>query len=119
MLSRAALARALVHNPEFLFLDEAFNHLDEGQREAINGIIEEIWLKDSVTIIAITHNISEAIYLSDQVLLMSPKPSTIERTYQIGFDRPRSQSVLRQTAFTQLTEEIRDRLRRHAKANES
>ena len=110
MLSRAALARSLVHEPSFLFLDEAFNHLDEALREEINGMIQAIWLEKQMTVIAVTHSISEAVFLSDRIFLLSRKPSSVRQTYDVPFARPRSRSLMRDAEFTALVDQIRGAL---------
>ncbi len=111
MLSRAALARALVHDPEYVFLDEAFNHLDEALREQINEMLQEIWLDRKMTVFAITHSISEAVFLADQVLVMSQKPSFVQLHRNIPFERPRPRSLLRDQRYLELVDEIRDALK--------
>lgn len=111
MLSRVALARALVHEPQYLFLDEAFNHLDEALKDEINLDIQEIWLSKKITVIAITHSISEAVFMSDRIFVMSQKPSSIICNYQIQFRRPRKLSIRNENPFLELVEEIRQSLK--------
>jgi NitT/TauT family transport system ATP-binding protein len=107
MLSRAALARAFVHEPDYLLLDEAFNHLDEALRDTINLDIQSLWLNRKPTVVAVTHSISEAILMSDCVLVMSRKPSRILRSFDVPFERPRLTSLRADPRFTALAEEIR------------
>jgi NitT/TauT family transport system ATP-binding protein len=110
MLSRAALARSLVHEPRFLLLDEAFNHLDEALREEINGMIQEIWLENRMTVVAITHSISEAVFLSDRIFLLSKKPSSVKMVCDVTFPRPRSRRLMRDAEFLAVADRIRDAL---------
>lgn len=107
MLARAALARALVHEPDYLFLDEAFNHLDEALRDEINLDIQSMWLKHTPTVVAVTHSIAEAVLMSDRILVFSKRPARIQSAFDVPFNRPRSLALRRETQFVALVEEIR------------
>ena len=111
MLSRAALARALVHDPEYLLLDEAFNHLDEALRDIINLDIQRLWMNRKQTVVAVTHSVSEAILMSDRIFVMSHKPSRILQSFDVPFDRPRHPSLRADHSFTALAEQVRVGLR--------
>lgn len=111
MLSRAALARALVHDPDYLLLDEAFNHLDEALRDTINLDIQTLWMNRKPTVVAVTHSISEAILMSDRILVLSRKPARILQAFDVPFDRPRHPSLRTDQRFTTLAEQIRTCLR--------
>ncbi|WP_337104330.1 ABC transporter ATP-binding protein [Paenibacillus sp. YIM B09110] len=89
MKQRAAIARALVLNPQILLMDEPFAALDEQTRLVLHQELEEIWLRTGKTILFITHNIREAVMLSDRVLVMSTRPGTIMKELAVRAARPR------------------------------
>ncbi len=103
MKQRVALARALIVNPKILLMDEPFAALDSQYRKFLRKSLEEIWQKTKKTIIFVTHSISEAIYLSDKIYIMSERPTTIKKVYQVNLPRPRK---LISTDFLKLREEI-------------
>ncbi len=107
MLARAALARALVTEPTFLLLDEAFNYLDEALRGKLNLDIQTYWMDRKPTILAVTHSISEAILMSDEIIILSSQPAHIIRKFDVKFDRPRSLSLLSTPSALELEQEIR------------
>ena len=100
------IARALITNPDIILFDEPFASLDFQTRIEMNNIIEEIWLKTKKTIIFISHDIEEAIKLSDRLLLFSPRPARIEREYVIPFERPRTSRMETDNQFMELKNEI-------------
>jgi NitT/TauT family transport system ATP-binding protein len=90
MKQRVAIARALVMDPDILLMDEPFAALDEQTRLLLHKELEEIWMKTRKTILFITHNIREAVLLSDRVLVMSTRPGRIKKEYEIQAARPRN-----------------------------
>lgn len=90
MKQRAAIARALVMDPQILLMDEPFAALDEQTRLVLHQELEEIFLRTGKTILFITHNIREAVMLSDRVLVMSTRPGTIKKEFVVQAARPRS-----------------------------
>lgn len=89
MKQRAAIARALAMDPQILLMDEPFAALDEQTRLVLHKELEDIWLKTGKTILFITHNIREAVILSDRVLVMSTRPGTIKKEFTVRAARPR------------------------------
>ncbi|HET7412081.1 MAG TPA: ABC transporter ATP-binding protein [Pararhizobium sp.] len=94
MQQRAAIVRALALKPSVLLMDEPFGALDTFTREEMNRLVEEIWLDSPTTIVFITHSIEEAIFLSDRVVVLTPRPGRVAREYQVPFPRPRSLEIM-------------------------
>jgi len=111
MSHRVALARALVYDPDVLLLDEPFAALDALTREQWNWELLRIWQVRKKTVVMVTHNIQEAIFLSDHVLVMSPRPGRIEHKVPIEIPRPRSLDDLYSPQFLELTRLLRAYLR--------
>ncbi|SFB51992.1 NitT/TauT family transport system ATP-binding protein [Cohnella sp. OV330] len=89
MKQRVAIARALVMDPEILLMDEPFAALDEQTRLLLHKELEQIWLNTRKTILFITHNIREAVTLSERVLVMSTRPGRIKKEFRVQAARPR------------------------------
>jgi NitT/TauT family transport system ATP-binding protein len=116
MQQRAGIVRALVTDPEVLLMDEPFGALDALTREQMNEELQRIWIDQKKTVFFITHSIPEAVFLSDRVLVMSPRPGRIVADYQINEPRPRRMEDMSSSAvFSEITAEIRGRL--NAKGN--
>jgi NitT/TauT family transport system ATP-binding protein len=90
MRQRAALARALACQPEVLLADEPFGSLDALSREVLQHELEYVWTETRNTFLFVTHNVREAVFLADRVLLMSPRPGRLLSEHRIGVPRPRS-----------------------------
>jgi NitT/TauT family transport system ATP-binding protein len=93
MQQRAALCRAIIHKPSFLLLDEPFGALDELTRMEMNDILLDIRKVTTATVVFVTHSITEAIYLSDQVLVFTTRPAQIATRLRIDFPYPRSSGI--------------------------
>jgi NitT/TauT family transport system ATP-binding protein len=111
MQQRVAIARALVFNPAILLMDEPFGALDELTRERLNLELLSIWSQTSATVLFITHSISEAVFLSSRVIVMSPRPGRIERIVTIDLPRPRAAESRAQPRFFELVTQVRQALR--------
>jgi sulfonate transport system ATP-binding protein len=92
MNQRASLARALVGHPKVLLLDEPLGALDAFTRMNLQDEILEIWKKHNMTMIMVTHDVDEAIYMSDKVVVMSARPSKVEAVVDINLPRPRARA---------------------------
>ena len=111
MKQRTAVARTLAYEPKIMLLDEPFGALDEQTRLLLGDKLLEIWTKLNQTMLLITHNITEAVQLSDRVVVMSYRPGKIKRTIQIDLPRPRSSAQLSTAKFGQFVGEIWNELR--------
>jgi sulfonate transport system ATP-binding protein len=92
MAQRAAIARALVGKPDLLLLDEPLGALDALTRMYMQQELERIWQEESSTMVMVTHDIEEAIYLSDKIIIMSNRPGTIKRIVPVPLARPRDRA---------------------------
>lgn len=92
MAQRASLARALVNHPKVLLLDEPLGALDAFTRMNMQDELIRIWKERGTTMIMVTHDVDEAIYLSDRVVVMTPRPAKIERCIEITLPRPRARN---------------------------
>jgi NitT/TauT family transport system ATP-binding protein len=108
MAQRVAIARALVSDPEVLLLDEPFGSLDALSREQMNLDLLRIWQARRVTAVMVTHDLQEAIFLSDRVLVMSPRPGRICAQVAVSLPRPRKLEVIYSRAFGELSHQVRE-----------
>jgi NitT/TauT family transport system ATP-binding protein len=109
MKQRVALCRALVHDPKILLMDEPFGALDALTRDQMNLDLQHIWLERRKTAILITHSIDEAVFLSDRVFVMTPRPGRIAEEIVVDLPRPRNLNVKQSAEFNKLTGHIRKR----------
>jgi NitT/TauT family transport system ATP-binding protein len=108
MQQRASIARALLHDPKILLMDEPFGALDALTRERMNLELQRIWSESGKTVILITHSIPEAIFLGDTVYVMTPRPGTIERVIRVDLPRPRTMRSMAEPQFGRVADEIRE-----------
>jgi NitT/TauT family transport system ATP-binding protein len=108
MKQRAAIARALIHEPPVLLMDEPFGALDALTREQMRLDLERIWLETKKTVFFITHSIDEAVLLADRVVVMSPRPGRIETILAIDLPRPRGVAARQSAEFSALTNKVTD-----------
>lgn len=106
MQQRVNLARALAVQPDILLLDEPFSALDAQTREGMQAELLRVWGVEKRTMVFITHQIDEAVYLSDRVIVMSPHPGRVRAVVSIEMPRPRDLLIKRSPAFNAYVEEI-------------
>jgi len=106
MQQRASLARALALDPSILLMDEPFGALDEITRDKMAFELMRIWQQYQKTVIFVTHSLAEAVFLSDQVILMSARPGRIHKVYEINLPRPRNEETRLSDEFIRLVGEI-------------
>jgi NitT/TauT family transport system ATP-binding protein len=106
MMQRVALARALANDPEILLMDEPFGALDSQTRGLMQELLLRIWENSHKTVLFITHDIDEAIFLGDRVHVMTARPGQIKETVDIDIPRPRSVEVLTSPRFMDLKRQI-------------
>lgn len=107
MQQRVGIARALAIRPEILLMDEPFSALDEFTREKLHDDLLRIWRKTNKTVVFVTHNISEAVYLSDRVCVLSPHPGRLSAVVDIDLPRPRTAKLKSTPEFTALVAKVR------------
>jgi NitT/TauT family transport system ATP-binding protein len=107
MRQRVAIARTLAYDPKILLLDEPFGALDSQTRETMQDELLRLWLAQRKTVVMVTHDVDEAVYLSERVLVMSKRPGRIVREFRVALDRKgsREETVL-SDAFTRLRNEV-------------
>ncbi|QBP18374.1 ABC transporter ATP-binding protein [Acetilactobacillus jinshanensis] len=108
MAQRAALARSIIMKPELLLLDEPMGALDAFTRADIQGVIYRIWHKSKMTMILVTHDINEAVYLSSRIVIMTPRPGRIKDVIQNNLKFPRDRNS---DAFFKMSRQVRNELK--------
>jgi ABC-type nitrate/sulfonate/bicarbonate transport system, ATPase component len=108
MQQRVNIARALAIRPEILLMDEPFSALDEFTKEKLHKDLLQIWRKTNKTIIFVTHNISEAVFLSDRVCVLSPHPGRLSAVVDIDLPRPRTLEMRETQHFNELVLKVRN-----------
>jgi len=107
MQQRASIVRALAPDPGVMLLDEPFGALDAFTRDEMNLLLMRLWSETSKTIVFVTHNISEAIFLADRVVVMTPRPGRLARIFDIELPRPRTVDMIFEPEFIGLIQEIK------------
>jgi NitT/TauT family transport system ATP-binding protein len=112
MQQRASICRALIHQPELLMLDEPFGALDAFTREELWCVLRDLWQEQRFTVVLVTHDLREAVFLADTVYCMSKRPGRIIARREIDLPRPRDLEVTYEDRFTAIVHELREHIGR-------
>ena len=107
MQQRASIVRCLSFDPDVILMDEPFGALDAFTRDEMNLLIQRLWLETGKTIVFVTHNVSEAIFLADRVVVLTPRPGRLAHVFPIDLPRPRTIEMTFQPAFIRAIIEIK------------
>jgi NitT/TauT family transport system ATP-binding protein len=107
MQQRASIVRALAQNPSVLLMDEPFGALDAFTRDEMNLLLLRLWRESGQTIVFVTHNISEAIFLADRVVVLTPRPGRLAHIYDIDLPRPRTIEMTFEPGFIELVQQMK------------
>ena len=123
MRQRVAIARALSYKPEVLLMDEPFGALDAQTRQLMQELLTKVWEEHRLTVMFVTHDIDEAVFLSDRVLVMTARPGRIKEELRVEIERPRTFEILSSPEFfeykSQLLTSVREESLRSAEAMEA
>jgi NitT/TauT family transport system ATP-binding protein len=112
MRKRVALAQTFINKPEILLMDEPFSALDMQTRTLMQGELLNLWSEQSGSVVFVTHDLEEAIALADRVLVLTARPATLKRVYEVDLPRPRVMEEVRyQPQFIELSRRIWSDLR--------
>ena len=111
MKQRLSLARTVIHRPTLLLLDEPFGALDVQTKETMQQFLLDLWQHTGVSILMITHDVGEAVFLAQRIYVMTARPGTIQQEVLINLPEPRDYAIKRQQPFRQYQDSITDLLR--------
>jgi len=111
MQQRVAIARALMSRPPILLMDEPFGALDAQTREVMHDLIAHVHRQERSTIVFVTHDVEEALYLGHRVVLMAPRPGRIDTVYEVALPHKRTQDMRLSSEFLQLKRQVLERIR--------
>jgi NitT/TauT family transport system ATP-binding protein len=106
MQQRVSICRALIHGPDHLLMDEPFGALDSLTRDQLGLDLQRLWMLQKMTVLFITHSIAEAVFLSDRVVVMSPRPGRIDEIIDIDLPRPRTLAMRETPQFADYSRRI-------------
>jgi NitT/TauT family transport system ATP-binding protein len=106
MQQRVTISQALIYDPAVLLMDEPFGSLDAMTKDELNVELLRIWRETGKTIMFITHDLDEAIFLSDRVIVLSPRPGRVADVIEIDLDRPRDESTRGSERFVELSAQL-------------
>jgi NitT/TauT family transport system ATP-binding protein len=113
MQQRVSIARALSFQPGILLMDEPFGALDEMTRDRLNLELLNVWSETGTTIVFVTHSIPEAVFLSDRIVVMTPRPGRIHTIVDVDLERPRTSQTREDSKFFNLISSVRGQLAEH------
>jgi NitT/TauT family transport system ATP-binding protein len=114
MQQRTAIARTLAVDPEVLLMDEPFGALDAQTRRVMQEELRAIWQRKQKTVVFVTHDVHEAVFLAERISIMSARPGRIEHVIDVNLDRKAGEEVMKSRAFVELSEHIWDLVRQQA-----
>jgi ABC-type nitrate/sulfonate/bicarbonate transport system ATPase subunit len=117
MQQRVAIARALAYKPAVLLMDEPFGALDAQTRGLMQDLLLRIWEEESLTVFFVTHDVDEAVYLSDRVYVLSARPGRVKEIVEVGLPRPREYDLQLTAEFLELKHHVRGLIHREALEN--
>lgn len=106
MRQRVAIARALVYRPSILLMDEPFGALDAQTRGMMQELLLKVWEEHKATVLFVTHDVDEALFLADRVIVMASRPGRIKTDLSVGFERPRAYDIVTEPAFGELKRHV-------------
>lgn len=112
MQQRVSLSRALIHKPRLLLLDEPFGALDAFTREDLWSVLQKLWIELRPTVLLVTHDLREAVYLADTVYVFSPRPGRVLSRTEIDIPRPRSLETTFEPQFHERVSALRSQIKR-------
>jgi NitT/TauT family transport system ATP-binding protein len=114
MQQRTAIARTLAVDPEILLMDEPFGALDAQTRRVMQEELRAIWQRKHKTVVFVTHDVHEAVFLAERISIMSARPGRIEHVIDVGLDRDRGDELMKSREFVELAEHIWELVRQQA-----
>jgi NitT/TauT family transport system ATP-binding protein len=118
MQQRASLCRALIHQPQLLMLDEPFAALDVFTREDLWSVLQNLWMVRKPTVILVTHDLREAAFLADRILVMTSRPGRIMIERKVDLPRPRTTEMTYTPYFQDLVQDLRGHIDRARQGEE-
>ncbi len=110
MQQRVAIARALANTPKILLMDEPFGSLDSQTRSQMQELLTRIWEKEKMTVLFVTHDVAEAAFLSDKIVVLSKRPAQIKKIFDVPFSRPRSHQLKKDKSFFEFVNQVEQEL---------
>ncbi len=108
MQQRVALCRALIHDPPLLLMDEPFGALDALTRDQLSLDLQHLWENTRKTVVFVTHSIQEAVFLSDKIVIMTPRPGTVDEIMEVALPRPRTLASRELAEFIDYTRKVKE-----------
>jgi len=119
MQQRASIVRCLSYDPDVILMDEPFGALDAFTRDEMNLLIQKIWMETGKTIVFVTHNVSEAIFLADRVVVLTPRPGRLAHIFPVDLPRPRTIDMTFSPAFIEMILKVKATIERGVQGNTS